>query len=197
MAIKLMGSSCWRRWPPAEIPDENNACTYLPLLGALSAATVFPAFAANLTLGTYKLNTAKSSYTPAPNPVQDLTVTRELSSGGITQTTDGTLAGNVPFHASYTTKGDGAAVPVTGNAPFSTIAVKQVDANTTTDQRMNAGSSFRARGRTVFTHHDWTMTMTIKGINGAGREFTQILVFESNKCSTAPARPPAPSIPGG
>ncbi len=64
--------------------------------------------------GTYKLNIAKSSYTPAPNPVQDLTVTRELSSGGITQTTDGTLAGNVPFHASYTTNGDGVEVPVTG-----------------------------------------------------------------------------------
>src|SRR5580658_6909571 len=119
------------------------ARTYLTL-AALSTAAVLPAFAATRTLGIYKLNIAKSSYTPAPNPVQDLTVTRELSSGGITQTTDGKLAGNVPFHASYTTKGDGVEVPVTGNAPFNTIVVKQVDANTTTDQRMNAGNSYRA-----------------------------------------------------
>jgi hypothetical protein len=153
------------------------ARTYL-LLAALSTAASLSAFAANRTLGTYKLNIAKSSYKPPPNPVQDLTVTRELTSGGITQTTDGSLAGNVPFHASYTTKGDGAEVSVTGNAPFNTIAVKQVDANTITDQRMNATGPYRASGQTVFTHRGNTMTVTIKGINGAGKEFTQILVFE-------------------
>jgi hypothetical protein len=153
------------------------AGTYL-LLAALSAALSPPVLGANRTLGTYKLNIAKSSYTPAPNPVQDLTVTRELSNSGITQTTDGTLAGNVRFHASYTTKGDGAEVPVTGNAPFNIIAVKLVDANTTTDQRRNTGTPYRASGRTVFTHRGNKMTVTIKGINGVGKEFTQILVFD-------------------
>jgi hypothetical protein len=43
------------------------ARTYL-VLAALSTAAVLPAFAANRTLGTYKLNIAKSSYTPAPRP---------------------------------------------------------------------------------------------------------------------------------
>jgi hypothetical protein len=151
--------------------------TYL-LLAAVSAATASPTFAANRTLGTYKLNIAKSSYTPAPNPVQDLTVIRVLSSGGITQTTNGTLTGNVPFHASYTTKGDGVEVPVQGNAPFDTIAVKQADTNTATDQRRSAQSPYRASGRTVFTHHSKTMTVTIKGTSGVGKEFTQILVFD-------------------
>ena len=148
------------------------------LVGALSAAAVLPAFAANRTHGTYKLNIAKSSYTPAPNPVVDLTVTRELSAHGTTQTTDGKLAGNVHLHASYTSKGDGSPVPVKGNAPFTIIAVKQVDANTITDHRMNTANHYRASGRTVFTHHGNTMTVTIKGINGAGKEFTQILVFD-------------------
>lgn len=162
----------------AEIQMRTKLARTLSLLVAFSVVAILPAFAANRTLGTYKLNIAKSSYAPGPTPVQDLTVTRELSSGGITQTTDGALAGNIPFHASYRTKGDGVEVPVTGNAPFKTIAVKQVDANTTTDQRMNAGNSYRANGRTVFTHHGNRMTVTIKGINGAGQAFTQILVFE-------------------
>jgi hypothetical protein len=153
------------------------ARTFL-LLAVLTTAPILPAFPANRTLGTYKLSIAKSSYTPAPNPVQDLTVTREQSSVGITQTTDGTLTGNVPFHASYTTKGDGVEVPVAGNAPFNTIAVKQVDVDTTTDERRNAGNPYRASGRTVFANQGNTMTVTIKGINGAGKEFTQILVFD-------------------
>jgi hypothetical protein len=153
------------------------AQTYL-ILNVISTAYLLPAFAANRTLGTYKLDIAKSSYTPPPNPVQNLTVTRELLRGGITQTTDGTLTGNVPFHASYTTKGDGVEVPVTGNAPFTTIAVTKVDANTTTDQRANSGNAYRANGRTVFTHHGNRMTVIIKGISGAGKEFTQLLVFE-------------------
>jgi len=148
------------------------------LLAALAAAATVPAFAANKTLGTYKLNIAQSSYTPAPNPVQDLIVTREIASGGVTQTTTGTLTGNVAFHATYTSKGDGSPVPVTGNAPFDTIAVKQVDADTITDERSKAGNPYRATGRTVFTHRGKTMTVTITGINGAGKQFTQVLVFD-------------------
>ncbi len=53
-----------------------------------------------------------------------------------------------------------------------------IDDNTTTDQRMNTGSPYRASGRTVFTNHGKKMTVTIKGINDAGTEFTQILVFD-------------------
>lgn len=72
------------------------ARTYL-LLAALIVALVLAALAANRTLGTYKLNVANSTCIPALNPVRDLTVTRELSTAGIMQTTDGTLAGNVLF----------------------------------------------------------------------------------------------------
>jgi hypothetical protein len=96
------------------------------LLVAFSAASALPTFAADQTVGIYRLNVARSSYTPAPNPVQDLTVTRKLSDSGVTQTTDGALTGNVPFHATYTNRGDGAQVHVIGNAPFNIIAVKQV-----------------------------------------------------------------------
>jgi hypothetical protein len=43
---------------------------------------------------------------------------------------------------------------------------------------MNAGNSYRASGRTVFTHNGNRMTVTIKGISGAGKDFTQVLVFD-------------------
>ena len=69
-------------------------------------------------------------------------------------------------------------VQVRGNAPFDTIAVKQVDANTVTDERKKTGGHYKATGRTVFSNDGKTMTVTIKGINGENRHFTQVLVFD-------------------
>jgi hypothetical protein len=143
------------------------------------ATTTASAFAANSTLGLYRMNIAQSSYSPAPNPLKDLTVTRESSSDGITQTTTGTLAGDVPFRATYSSKGDGVEVPVTGNTPFDTIAVTQIDLATVMDQRRSSvGKPYKASGRTIFTHHGKLMTVTIQGIGGNGKQFTQVLVFD-------------------
>ena len=151
--------------------------TYL-LLAALAAAAALPAFAVDLTMGRYRLNVAESSYVPAPNPVEDLTVTREFSMGYVKQTTDGSLAGNVSFHAAYTLRGNSMDVPVTGNAPFNVISVKRIDANTTTDRRRDTKGIYRANGRTVFTDRGRRITVTISGVNGAGKTFTQILAFD-------------------
>jgi hypothetical protein len=46
---------------------------------------------------------------------------------------------------------------------------------------MDAGTSYRASGRTTFTHHGKRMTVTIQGVNGAGKEFRQILVFDKSR----------------
>src|ERR1035438_10135051 len=56
------------------------------------AITTVAAFGADNTLGTWKLNVAKSKYTPAPMPVKSLTVTREASDGGVKQTVTGERA---------------------------------------------------------------------------------------------------------
>jgi hypothetical protein len=97
------------------------------------AITTVAAFGADNSLGTWKLNVAKSKYTPAPMPVKSLTVTREAADGGVKQTTTGEQADGTAINASYTAKYDGKDVQVTGNAPYDTIAIKQVNANTLTD----------------------------------------------------------------
>ena len=55
------------------------------------------------------------------------------------------------INASYTAKYDGKDVQVTGNAPYDTIAVKQVNANTLTDERKTTGGPYKATGRTVIS----------------------------------------------
>ena len=142
------------------------------------AITSVAALAADNTLGTWKLNVAKSKYTPAPLPIKSLTVVREASEGGVKQTTTGERADGTAVNASYTAKYDGKYVQVTGNSPYDTIAIKQVNANTLTDERKKTGGPYKATNRIVISNGGKTMTSTTKGINADGKEFTQILVLD-------------------
>ncbi len=142
------------------------------------ALTTLAAFAADNTLGTWKLNMAKSKYTPTPMPVKSLTVTREASDGGAKQTTTGERSDGTQINASYTSNYDGKEVPVTGNAPYDSIAVKQTNANTLTDERKKTGGPYKASGRTVVSTGGKMMTVTVKGTSADGKEFTQTFVFD-------------------
>ena len=142
------------------------------------AITSVAAFGADNTLGTWKLNVAKSKYTPAPMPIKSLTTTREASDGGVKVTTTGERT-NGPVNATYTAKYDGTEVMVTGsNLTYDTIAIKQENANTLTDERKKTGGSYKATGRTVVSNGGKTMTTTTKGTNADGKEFTSVLVFD-------------------
>ena len=136
------------------------------------------ASAADNTIGTWKLNIEKSKYTPAPMPVKSLTVTKDASDGGVKQTTTGERADGAAVNASYTAKYDGKDVQVTGNAPYDTIAIKQVNANTLTDERKKTGGPYKATGRTVVSNGGKTMTTTAKGTDADGKAFTQTFVFD-------------------
>src|SRR5260370_20324754 len=115
------------------------------------AIAAVAAFAADNSLGTWKLDTAKSKYTPAPMPVKSLTIVREASDGGVKVTITGEQADGTAINATYTAKYDGTEAKVTGNAPYDTIATKQVNANTFTDERKNTSGSYKATGRTVIS----------------------------------------------
>jgi hypothetical protein len=144
----------------------------------LLALTSIAVLAADNTLGTWKLNIEKSKYTPTPMPVKSLTITREASDGGVKVTTSGEQADGTAINASYTVKYDGKEVSVTGNSPYDTIAVKQLNANTLTDERKKTGGSYKATGRALVSNGGKIMTTTTKGTNASGQEFTSTFVFE-------------------
>ena len=146
-------------------------------LPALAITTII-AFGADNTLGTWKLNVAKSTYTPGRMPIKSLTVMREASDGGVKQTTTGERTDGTAVNASYTAKYDGKEVQVTGNGPYDTIAFKQVNANTLTEERKKTGGSYKATSRIVVSNGGKTMTTTVKGTNADGKEFTQTFVFD-------------------
>src|SRR4051794_23735617 len=127
------------------------------------AITTVAAFGADNTLGTWKLNVAKSKYTPAPMPIKSLTVMREASDGGVKQTTTGERADGTAINSSYTAKYDGKDVQVSGNAQYDTIAIEQVNTNTLTDERKKTSGPYKAKGRTVVSNGGKTMTTTTNG----------------------------------
>ena len=70
------------------------------------------ALAAEAWLGTWKLNVAKSKYSPGPGP-KSLTLTWEATADGIKHASDGVNGEGEPMHSGYVTKYDGTDVPYT------------------------------------------------------------------------------------
>lgn len=140
------------------------------------AVTAFVALAADSSLGTWKLNMEKSKFSPS-TPVKSLTTTREASDGGIKVTTTGEQAGGTAIHSSYVAKYDGSESPVTG-APYDTISIKQVNANTSTYSAKKKDGKYSITGRSVVSKDGKTMTNTIKGTNADGAAYTATMVWE-------------------
>jgi hypothetical protein len=152
--------------------------TFLTKAFIALAITTIGALGADNSIGTWKLNVEKSKYTPAPMPVKSLMIVREASDGGAKVTTTGELADGTAINASYTAKYDGKEVQITGNSPYDTIAIKQVNANTLTDERKKTGGSYRGTSRIVISGGGKTMTSTTKGTNAAGAAFASTFVFD-------------------
>jgi hypothetical protein len=151
--------------------------TVLAKLFVAVAITTIGAFAADNSLGTWKLNMAKSKFQPAPGPVKSLTSTREASDGGVKVSTTGEQANGTPINASYTAKYDGKEYPVTG-APYDKIALIQVNANTYTATLKKSDGKYRAAGRTTISKNGKTMTTTSKGTNADGKAFNNVMVYD-------------------
>ena len=145
---------------------------------ALASTMTLSAAAQDNSLGTWKLNVAKSKYTPAPLPVKDLTVTREAAPGGVKVTNTGTRPDGSAINATYTAKYDGSSSEVTGaGSPYDSMSVKQGDANTFTYEAKNSKTKYRVSGRTVISGDGKTMTTTASGIGADGRPVTIKLVY--------------------
>jgi hypothetical protein len=142
------------------------------------AITTVAAFGADNTIGTWKLNVEKSKYSPAPMPLKTLTVTRESSDGGVKVTATGEQTDGTAINGGYNAKYDGKDVSVTGNLPYDTISIKQVNANTLTEARKKTGGPYQATSRTVVSNGGKTMTTTTKGTNAAGKSLNTTLVFD-------------------
>ena len=121
------------------------------------AITAIGMFGADSTVGTWKYNAAKSKTTNT-NPIKSQTDVREATpDGGVKDTRTGQLMDGTPSNYTYTYKYDGKESPVTG-APFDTISVKRIDANTTSFEVKMTGGKYHLTGRNVISKDGKTLT---------------------------------------
>ena len=97
------------------------------LLVALALAVT--ADAADQHSGTWKMNPAKSKYSPGPAPT-NTTVKIEADDKGVKISAEGTNADGSALHVQYDAKFDDKDYPVTGVPYADTVSVKRIDANT-------------------------------------------------------------------
>jgi len=128
-------------------------------------------------LGNWKLNVGKSKYTPAPLPFKSQNTIRSAADGGVKVTSTGVQADGKSSNSSYTVKYDGKDCPATG-APFDTIAMKQVDANTLTITAKQASGKFHATGQTVISKDGKVLTTTVSGKDADGKALSATLVYD-------------------
>ncbi len=124
-------------------------------LRTICAMAVFTAvaFSADNTLGTWKMNAAKSKFPAGQSPITNLTATREAVGDGVKTTVKGEREDKSKIDCTYTTKRDGKEVPVIGSGlPYDTVAIKVVDDNTITDVRTKKGTPYKTTGKFVVSN---------------------------------------------
>jgi len=148
--------------------------TVVLLLAAL-ALSVTPA-AADQHSGTWKMNAAKSKYSPGP-AAKSLTLKVESDENSVKIDSKGTDGEGKPTHVEYDAKFDGKDYPVTGLSYGDTVTVKRIDANTiqTTIKKggqvmMTVTSKVSADGK--------TRTSTFKGKDAQGRAVNNVVMYD-------------------
>jgi len=128
-------------------------------------------------VGTWKLNPAKSKYSPGPGP-KSATTKIEAAGAGTKVVVDQVFADGTARHWEFTANYDGKDVPVTGNNPdVDTIARTRVDANTVKSTSKKGGKVTTTQTSAVSSDGK-TRTVTTTGTNAAGQTVNNVAVYE-------------------
>jgi hypothetical protein len=141
-----------------------------------TGAVIAAAPAADPAIGTWKLNLAKSKFSPGPAP-KSQTRTYAESAQGMVLTIKTTAADGKEATATLTFKDDGKPYPVTGNPDFEMVSVKRVDAQTVHSTQMRAGTAVGTGIRSV-SKDGKTLTFSQKGTHANGGKFDDVMVYD-------------------
>ena len=131
--------------------------------------------AADAWSGTWKLNVAKSKYSPGPAPKSN-TMKIEATDDGIKVTTDGVDAQG-PTHTQYSAQFDGKEYPITGNPNADMLSVKKVNDHEI-DTTWKKGGTTTLTIKTVVSQDGKTRTSTSTGTDAQGRNVSNVAVYD-------------------
>ena len=126
--------------------------------------------------GTWKMNPAKSNYSPGPAP-KSITVKIASDADNMKLTSDGVDAAGKPTHVEYTAKFDGKDYPITGIPNAETVALERVDASTIRSSTKK-GDQVVMTVTSVISKDGKTRTATFKGKNAEGLDVNNVVVYD-------------------
>jgi hypothetical protein len=133
---------------------------------------------ADNSIGTWKLNLAKSKRTPpSTNPVTSLILVYEAADEGLNSTLSVQLKDGSAIHFAGPLRYDGKEYPISG-LPWDTYSFTPIDANTCTFEDKKTGGKFHVMGRQVISEDGKTMTMTSEGTDADGMPVAALQVYE-------------------
>lgn len=145
--------------------------------GFLALAVLAIAQPKDTFVGTWRLNVAKSKYSPGP-PSKGGTVTYEAAGKGYKVSVRNEPASGPVQEWSYTTNLDGKDSAVTGNNPNAdTLAAKRINA-TTIENVGKMGGKVTTTSRIVVSADGKTRTNTQTGTDAKGQKVNNVLVYE-------------------
>ena len=133
------------------------------------------ALAAENWLGTWKIDHAKSKWSPGPAP-KSLTLKFEATPGGIKFTGDGAGPDGKPTNSAYLSKFDGKDVPYEGNPDADMAAPMKIDDNSYSNTWKKGGKP-TIMAKVVVSADGKTMTITQTGTNAKGEAVNNTAVY--------------------
>jgi hypothetical protein len=134
------------------------------------------ASAADQHSGTWKMNPAKSKYSPGP-AAKSITLTVEADENGLKVNSEGIGGDGNPTHVQYDAKFDGQDYPITGVPNADTISAKRIDANTIQTTVKKDGQVVMTVTATV-SKDGKTRTSTFKGKDAQGHDVNNVVVYD-------------------
>jgi hypothetical protein len=144
-------------------------------VGIVGVASIVSAQAPKGILGTWKLDAAKSKFSPGPAP-KAMTITYSAGEGDTVKiVADMTPPEGAPQHWEMTAAYDGKDYPVTGNPNADMISMKRVD-DRHTESTFKKGGKVTAVNTRTLSADGKTLTIVSKGttIDGKPRLDTQV-----------------------
>lgn len=132
-------------------------------------------FAENPNMGNWKLNEAKSKF--SPGATKNNTVVVEAAGDNVKVTIDGVDGQGKSIHAEWTGKFDGKDYPLTGDPTWDSRSYKKINDNTTEIASKKDGK-VTMTGRIVVSADGKTRTVTTSGTDAMGMKVHNTAVYD-------------------
>ncbi len=132
-------------------------------------------FASDVQMGTWKVNEAKSKFSPGATKIH--TVVYEAVGDNVKVTVDGTDSDGKPMHSEWTGNFDGKDYPVSGDPNSDARSYTRID-DRTLGLNAKKGGKVSTSGRIVVSADGKSRTVTTSGTDSKGNKVSSSAVYD-------------------